>query len=387
MKTKLVLISAGIIIYSCGTKNNDSLSELKQTKDSLKTLYDDIAAQIVLIDQQIMAADTSTRLQLVTTNTVEVKAFNHFVEIQGAVETAGNALIYPEAPGRITSILVKEGSAVNQGDIIMKLESDVLNSTLTEVESQYKLAKDIYEKQERLWKEKIGSEVQYLQAKNNKEALELKIKTIKQQIDMYVVKSPISGFVDEILPKLGEAAAPSFPVARVINYNETYIKADVSERYVGVLKEGTLVNVTFPNIGHEFQTKVKRVADFINPHNRSFKIYIDLTGIKADLKPNMIADIAVRDYTADSAVVLPASLVQQDRKGNDYVYIVNSNSGKSLVKKVIIKVGRSFNNQTIVYEGLQGGEIYIDKGSRSVNDGDYVEIINEEAEPISTLDK
>jgi membrane fusion protein (multidrug efflux system) len=374
MKNWILIIGIAIVAYSCGSKSTDSLAELKQQKDSLKSLYDDIAAQIAVIDQQIKAADTTARLPLVTLNTVEVKPFSHFVEIQGAVETGGNALLYPETPGTITAILVKEGAMVNKGDVIIKLDADVLQSTLKEVETQYELAKDIFEKQERLWKDKIGSEVQYLQAKNNKEALEQKMKTVKQQVGMYVIKAPISGIVDEIMPKVGEAAMPGMPVARVINYSETYVKADVSEKYVGVLKEGTLVNVKFPTIGQEFQTKVKRVADFINPTNRSFKIYIDLSNIKADLKPNLLADISVRDFTLDTAVVLPSSIIQQDRNGNDYVYIIQNSSNQNVVKKVIIKPGFSYQNQTVVLEGLKGDEQYIDKGSRSVQDGDVVEV-------------
>lgn len=374
MKNWILIIGIAIVAYSCGSKSTDSLAELKQQKDSLKSLYDDIAAQIAVIDQQIKAADTTARLPLVTINTVEVKPFSHFVEIQGAVETGGNALLYPEAPGTITAILVKEGATVNKGDVIMKIDADVLQSTLTEVETQYELAKDVFEKQERLWKDKIGSEVQYLQAKNNKESLEQRMKTVKQQIGMYVIKAPISGIVDEILPKVGEAAMPGMPVARVINYNETYVKADVSEKYVGMLKEGTLVNVSFPTIGKEYQSTVKRVADFINPTNRSFKIYIDLSNVKTDLKPNLLADISVRDFTLDTAVVLPSSIIQQDRNGNDYVYIIENTSNQNKVKKVIIKPGFSYKNQTLVLEGLKGNEQYIDKGSRSVQDGDVVEV-------------
>lgn len=374
MKNWILVIGIATVAYSCESKSTDNLAELKQQKDSLKSLYDDIAAQIAVIDQQIKAADTTARLPLVTLNTVEVKPFSHFVEIQGAVETGGNALLYPETPGTITAILVKEGATVNKGDVIMKIDADVLQSTLTEVETQYELAKDVFEKQERLWKDKIGSEVQYLQAKNNKESLEQRMKTVKQQIGMYVIKAPISGIVDEILPKVGEAAMPGMPVARVINYNETYVKADVSEKYVGMLKEGTLVNVSFPTIGKEYQSTVKRVADFINPTNRSFKIYIDLSNVKTDLKPNLLADISVRDFTLDTAVVLPSSIIQQDRNGNDYVYIIQTSSNQNVVKKVIIKPGFSYQNQTVVLEGLKGDEQYIDKGSRSVQDGDVVEV-------------
>jgi len=191
---------------------------------------------------------------------------------------------------------------------------------------------------------------------------------------MYVIKSPITGVVDEILPKVGESANPMMPIARVINYNETYIKADVSENYISILKEGTPVNVNFPTINKTFECKLSRVSDFINPNNRSFKIYIDLTTVKADLKPNLLADISIRDFSQDSAVVIPSSIIQQDRNGNNYVYVIADKNNQKIVKKVIIKPGLSYQNQSVVLEGLKGNEMYVDKGSRSVQDGDVVEI-------------
>ena len=192
---------------------------------------------------------------------------------------------------------------------------------------------------------------------------------------MYVVKSPITGVVDEILPKVGESANPGMPVARVINYNETYIKADVSENYISILKEGTPVQVKFPTIKKQFDSKLSRVSDFINPNNRSFKIYIDLSDVKAELKPNLLADISIRDFSKDSAIVVPSSIIQQDRTGNNYVYVLEGNSAKQVVKKMIVKPGLSYQGQTLIVEGLNGTEKYIDKGSRSVQDGDQVEVV------------
>lgn len=376
MKQSIILIGIALLAFSCGNNNeNDSLSALKEKKDSLKTVYDEIATQIAIIDEQIKAADTNLRLPLVTLSNVEVKTFNHFVDVQGAVETGGNALLYPEAPGIITAILVKEGSRVNKGDVILKIDADVVLSTINEVETQLELAKQVYEKQERLWKEKIGSEMQYLQAKTNKESLEQKLKTVKQQANMYVVKSPITGVVDEILPKVGESANPGMPVARVINYNETYIKADVSENYISILKEGTPVQVNFPTIKKMFESKLSRVSDFISPTNRSFKIYIDLSDVKAELKPNLLADISIRDFSKDSAIVVPSSIIQQDRTGNNYIYVLEGNSTKQMVKKMVVKPGLSYQGQTLILEGLNGTEKYVDKGSRSIQDGDQVEVV------------
>ena len=231
MKKITLIISVASILFACGSgqEGSQDVLVLQEKKDSLKTVYEDIASQIAAIDEQLKELDTTISLPFVTTKTVENKAFSHYVEIQGAVETGGNAAVFPEAMGTITSIMVKEGQKVNKGDVILRIDAGMLLSTLKEVETSYDLANDIFEKQERLWKQKIGSEVDYLKAKTNKESLEQKQKTLNEQIDMYTVRAPFAGVVDEILPKIGEAANPAMPVARVINYDDTYIKADVSE--------------------------------------------------------------------------------------------------------------------------------------------------------------
>ena len=378
MKKVTLLLSLAIIIASCGSKSteNPNVAQLHKIKDSLKTMYDNIAIQIAAIDDQLKALDTSITLPIVTTKEVEVKAFSHFVEVQGAVETGGNATLYPEANGTIINIVAKEGQKINKGDIILRIDAGMLQSTLKEVETSYDLTKQIFEKQERLWKDKIGSEVDYLQAKTNKEALEQKQKTIKEQLDMYVVRSPITGVIDEIMPNVGEAANPAMPVARVINYDDTYIKADVSEDYITTIKQGTLVKVFFPSLNKEYEAKVDRTGSYINPANRTFKVHVSLNNIDIDLQPNLLADIHIRDFYQDTAIVVPSSIIQQDRKGNEYVYLTNQEGNNVAVKKVILKTGISYENETIVLEGLKGHELFIDKGARRVQAGDVVEIVD-----------
>jgi len=350
------------------------MAKLKSQKDSLKTIYEDVAKKIAAIDEQLKDLDTSIVHPLVTINQIKLTKFEHFVDVQGMVETGGNALLYPEVPGKIIAILSKEGSRVNKGDVIIKLDAETLISTIKEVEKSYDLAKDIFEKQDKLWQQKIGSEVQYLQAKTNKESLEQKIKTLNEQLDMYNIKAPFSGVVDEISPKVGESANPAFPVARVLNYNETYIKADVSENYIETIKTGNLVKVNFPDINKAFETTISRNGDFINPNNRTFKVNININEFKENVKPNLLADLSIRDFTKDTAIVLPSRIIQQDRKGNNYIFVLQSKGNKKIAQKVIIKTGLSYNGVTLVTEGLKGGEAFIDKGARSIQDGDVVEV-------------
>ena len=375
MKKAVLYISSVMILVACGSSNTDkNVEALQQQKDSLKTIYDGLAKQIADVDLQLAALDTNARFALVTTKKVEVKPFKHFFDVQGIVEVGGEALIYPEAPGRIISINKKEGTRVTKGEIIAKLDVGVLQSTIKEVETNYDLVKDLFEKQERLWKEKIGSEVQYLQAKTNKESLEQKLKTLKEQADMYTIRAPFTGIIDEIMPKIGEAANPIMPVARIINNDEVFIKADVSEDYTTRISEGSYVKVYFSSLDETFETRISRIGNFINPGNRTFKISIDLNDFKGNVKPNMLADIKIQDFKQDTAIVLPTSIIQQDREGSEYIYLTTKKGGATLVKKAVIKTGLSYQNETIVIKGLEGEEEYIDKGARSIQNGDQVEI-------------
>lgn len=377
MKKVTTIVSIATLLVACGGSNeNVEIAKLKAQKDSLKSIYDGLATQIATIDEQLKALDTTIRLPLVTAEPVIIKSFEHFVDVQGAVEAGGNALLYPETPGKIVAINVKEGARVSKGDVILRLDAGVLQSSLKEVETNYELANSLFQKQERLWKDKIGSEVQFLQAKTNKEGLEQKMKTLKEQLSMYTVRAPFSGVVDEVMPKVGEAANPAMPVARVINYQETYIKADVSEDYISKLNEGTMTKVFFPSLNQEFVTKISRMGDFINPNNRTFRVRIDLGNIGADLKPNLLADIKILDFKADSSIVLPSSIIQQDRLGKEYIYVVDTSEKIAKAKKMILETGLSYQGETIILSGLKGDEKYIDKGARSIQESDQVEIVN-----------
>ncbi|MBL4652050.1 MAG: efflux RND transporter periplasmic adaptor subunit [Flavobacteriales bacterium] len=235
--------------------------------------------------------------------------------------------------------------------------------------------KEIFEKQEKLWNQKIGSEIQYLEAKNNKEGLEQKMKTLKAQLDLYIVRAPFAGTIDEVVPKVGEAAAPQMPVARVVNLNQVYLKSDVSENYISSVKKGTPAKIYFSSIDKSWVTSVNRSGAYINANNRTFKVRFDTENSSGELIPNMLADIHILDYALDSAVVIPSRIIQEDRQRNEYIYVSDKSSGNDAkVKKIVIKTGMSYKGETVVLEGLSGNEMYIDQGARSVQDGDIVEV-------------
>ena len=378
MKKVIITLLATATLIACeAPKDESQLGKLRQEKDSLKEVYTEISAKMAELDAQIAVLDTATEVHipLVTVSQIEVKGFEHYFVVQGAVEADKNALVYPEAMGEIVAIRVKEGQSVSKGDVIMELDAKLVRAQINELETSYAFVKEIFEKQEKLWNQKIGSEIQYLEAKNNKEGLEQKMKTLKAQLDLYIVRAPFAGTIDEVVPKVGEAAAPQMPVARVVNLNQVYLKSDVSENYISSVKKGTPAKIYFSSIDKSWVTSVNRSGAYINANNRTFKVRFDIENSSGELIPNMLADIHILDYALDSAVVIPSRIIQEDRQRNEYIYVSDKSSGNDAkVKKIVIKTGMSYKGETVVLEGLSGNEMYIDQGARSVQDGDIVEV-------------
>lgn len=347
-------------------------AKLKAEKDSLNTVKTEIMDRILAIDAELEKLDTTKKLQVVTTTMVQNVNFEHFFNIHGTIEVAENALVFPQAGGRILKIHVSEGSMVKRGQKIASLDAEVMNNTIAEVNTQLSLAKDAFEKQERLWNKKIGSEMQYLQAKTNYESLVKKLKTLQTQKDQFSVVAPFDGVVDEIFPKVGEMAAPQMQFCRVINLDQVYIKADVSEDYIDVIKEGTKVKVNFPSLEKEMEASISRVGNFINKGNRTFKVRINIANEGHVLKPNLLADLSIRDYFEENAPVVPTRLIQQDKTNQEFIYGLDK---ENKVYRINVKTGKSQDNQTIILEGL-GEEVHtlVDKGAKSVQSGETVEI-------------
>jgi RND family efflux transporter MFP subunit len=374
MKNLFFISIITLFIAACGGKpeGNDDLTALRTQKDSLKALHDDIGNQIAALDAQIALLDTSKKLTLVSTFQVERQKFEHYFEVQGNVEAEKNTMVYPEAGGTIREIRVKEGQVVNKGDLLVRLDQDVLQKSILEARTAAQLATTIYEKQARLWEQKIGSEIQYLEAKTNKEAAQARLESMNAQLELLSVRAPYSGIVDEIFPKIGELAAPQAPLLRIVNLENVYIKSDVSESYIGKVKKGTDVRVALPSTNEEIASEITLVGNYINPNNRTFKIQVDVDNKNKSLKPNLLAMLRIKDFEQDSVVVLPETMIQQSPSGEDFVYLLQQKDGNYYVSKKLVKTGLSYKNKVMIKEGLSGNERIIDKGARSVKDGQRV---------------
>jgi RND family efflux transporter MFP subunit len=254
------------------------------------------------------------------------------------------------------------------------LDDSAIINKLAELNTQLNLAKTTFERQSRLWNQKIGSEMQYLQAKTQKESLENSLETLKTQSNKMKIIAPFSGIVDEIFPRNGELTSPQSPIIRLLNLDNVYVEADVTETYLPVIKIGTETIVYFSSLDKEISSKITRIGNYINPDNRSFKTRIDISNTDQSIKPNLLADLKILDFQ-EEGIIIPSTLVQKDQKGNNYVFTVKNENGENKVVKNIITVKNEYNHEAYISEGLTKNDILVNAGARIVKEGDVVRLI------------
>jgi RND family efflux transporter MFP subunit len=300
--------------------------------------------------------------------------FLHYFDVFGMVEADKSINLYTTASGTVKKIYVKNGQSVKKGQLLLTLDTDIMMSSLAELETGLELAKTVFEKQQRLWMdEQIGSEIQYLQAKNNYDGLVQKVKTLKEQIELSEIRAPFAGSIDNIFAKEGQLAGPQMPAIRLVNTSGVYVKADVPESYANRVHVGTPASVAFTSMDYEVAAEVLQVGQFIQEGNRTFSINVSLPEANG-VKPNQMVHVALQDYRNDEALTVPASLVQQDVEGNDFIYTLKNIEGtdRYQVVKTWVTTGLTFEDQTEIVSGLEAGMLVVEKGSRSVRTGQEV---------------
>ena len=379
MKKYISFISLSILLVACGGKNQPTQKgDLSSQKNQIENQIDSLNKLLVKIDRELNT-DTNEEVPVIKVDTVTTQVFKHYIDLQGNIDTDGNVMVIPEAMGSVKKIYKNEGDRVHKGQVIMVLDDKVIRNQISEVRTQYDLAKTAYERQKKLWDQKIGSEMAFLQAKTRKEALVKKLRTLRSQLAKFSVKAPISGTLDDLMIKEGEMAAPQRPVARVVNLDKVYMQADVSEKYLPQIKKGTQVDIYFPVIDKTLKSRVSYVGNFIHPNNRTFKIRVNLRNNDGYLKPNFTGNLKIKDFETKSAIVLPLSLVQEDRQGQNYVYVlefVKDEPGVYQVVKRIIKLGKAYQDNVMIESGLKAGEIIATQAARGLTEGDKVKIEN-----------
>jgi membrane fusion protein, multidrug efflux system len=380
MKNTLFILSLVTLISACGGKTKNGLDAKRAELEALNAEMNTLQEAIAKVKGEIDLLDTAARTNAIAVMALEINkgGFKNSFQIQGLVESDQNVLVSPEVPARILKILVKEGQHVNKGQIIANLDGSVASSQIAELEGALGLAKLNFEKTEKLWKQKIGSEMQYLQAKNQFDNLQNSIKTARTQLGKYSLRSPISGTVDELMINEGEIAGgmTSGPVARIINLADIQVKANVSESYLGKLQKGQSVDLSFPSIGLTMTEKISSVSNVVDASNRTFVIYVEPSKNLDKLRPNLLAMVTAYDFDNSNAIVVPTKLVRNDGKQH-FVYTIKTNGGKKTVEKRYIEIAQQFPSETVVKSGLETGDLVITEGVNSVIVGDEVKIITQ----------
>jgi membrane fusion protein (multidrug efflux system) len=367
---KKIIYSAVIFfLVSCGATSNK-----KADLDKLKAQRDQLNAQISQLESKMdPAKKPDVKATSVNVTVAAENVFNHYIQVQGTVDGDQNIAVSPQMPGIVTAVYVKEGSRVNKGSVLAELDDKVLKQSLEEVKTQLELANSIFEKQSALWEKKIGSEVQYLQAKTNKESMEQRLGTMKEQLKLAKIISPIAGTVESVPLRVGQMASPGVPTStiRVINMSVAKITADVSEAYSTKIHDGNSALVSFPDIGKDIETKLSFSSRFIDPTNRTFRIECKISSKVVELRANMIAYIKIKDYSNNKAFSLPVNLVQKDKDGN-FIYVVKQNGKDWMADKRMIKTGKDYDGIVEVLDGLKPGEKIITSGYQNLNSGENV---------------
>lgn len=372
---KIIAISSISLILSCNKdqKQSSSLLELNTEKNRLIKQIDSLSNSLNLVELQISQLDTTIRLSSVTAINAETKNFKHFVEVQGNVEADQSVELYPERSGTITAIYAQEGQRVSKGQTLAQIDNSILESSMAELQTQLELAKTTYERQERLWAQNIGSELQFLQSKAKKEGLENSLNSLKSQAQKLKIIAPFNGIIDEIFFKVGGLATPQMPALRLVNLDKIHVECDVTESYLNTIRQNTEVILYFPSIDKQWTSKINQVGSFINPNNRSFKVRIDLDNSNNLLKSNMLANVRINDYD-DNGIVIPSALLQKDQEGQTFVFTLENEGKFYKVKKSYVTATSSYNNLSFISEGLTPNTLIVDKGARLIKDGEKVTI-------------
>ena len=377
MKQSILIGFAILLLAACQQNTTVIPEKLEDKKDllakkeaDLKLLQDEIA--VLKNEIEKVEPPKEKRRKLVTAIPVAKKNFQHFVEIQGTVQAEDYVNVTSEVPGRLVRMNLKEGENVRKGQLVASIDMEQIDKQIAELKTSLGLATDVYERQKRLWDQNIGSEIQYLQAKNNKERLEKSLETIRFQQTKSNVYAPISGVVEAVYLKGGEVTSPGLPIVQLLNTNKVKVVAAVPENYLKAVKKGEEVTINFPALNIEKKARVSRIGTTINAANRTFDVEVDLPNADGLFKPNLLAEMLIQDLEIKDAVTIPLTVLQQDVSGENYVYIIEKTPDGDIAKKVAIETGDSYDGEIVVTKGLTGTETLVGEGARGLAEGELI---------------
>jgi len=368
MKRNVILIALLAFAVACSGPA-DKKSELAK----LKKQHDELAVKIKTLESELSTTGEVVVKNLVNVVVTEAKPveFNHYIEVQGKVDGEDNIAVSSQMPGAITAVYVKEGQSVRKGQVLAQIDNSVMLQQLANMEQQLAFVTNLYNKQKALWDQKIGSEVQFLTAKNNKEGLEKNLDALKDQLEMTKIKSPINGSVEEVNLKVGQMASPGLPAVRVVNFNSVKVVAEMAEAYTSKIEPGNKVVIYFPDLKSEISSEISFTSKYINPVNRTFITEVKLAPGEIEYRANMIAVVKINDYQNTAAFTVPITLIRESPKGN-FIYVARQEDGYLVARRLPVTIGRTYNGLAELLTGVTTGEKIITTGFNNLMDGQFI---------------
>ena len=374
MKNLSILTALVALLAACSTSTPSSdVDQLNVRRDSIASAIETLKAELAEIDLQLAAADSTRSFASVTTFEGAKGGFDHSFQVYGTVVSDKSVTLFPEMAGTITKVTVKGGERVRAGQLLVAMDASLVQASLAEVKTQLTLAQSVFEKQSRLWEQKIGSEVQYLQAKTQFEALQKRLAAVSRQVAMTTVTAPFDGVIDQVFAKEGEMAAPGMAMVRIVGNGGLRLDMQVPETYIQRIEKGDAVDMHFSAIKLDLVGKISAVGNYINAGSRTFGVTVELPK-NSSLKANMMASVALKDYSVDSAITVPNRLILQDTKGVNYTYVYVAKGDLGSIERRDLVLGVANNDMTEIKSGIAPGEKVVDRGIRSVQPGQIVKL-------------
>jgi RND family efflux transporter MFP subunit len=383
MKKIFIIVSS--LIFSCESENksvseviaSNNIELIKLKREEINNKQQEIYKKLNLIDLKLNELENNSKNPIVSTSRIIKQDFNHYVELQGDVKSEKIISIYPEFSGIINKIFVKSGESVDKGQVLATIDDGGLKQQLSQLQITFNLAKTTYERQERLWGQKIGSEIQYLESKSMFEAQSKAIEQLTKQLNKTIIKAPFSGIIDNVIVKKGEVVYPGRSnLMLLVNMQEMYVESKVPENYINSITKGKDVVIEAPMLNIALKSKIRLVANYINPLNRTYRIEAEIPKNNYKIKPNLNVKLKVNDYTSEDAILIMLNHINIDSNNDEYVYKIINKDGKNYALKTIIETGKNNGNFIEVLKGLTENDEIVSEGARKITNNSEVKIIN-----------
>ena len=380
---KIFYLFTILLLFSCENnetfdsilKSND-IEKIKLARKTIVASQQDLNSKIEQLDNRIEELNENPQLPIVEVVSVTPSRFDHYIQVQGSVKSDQLINIFPEFSGVIKNIYVKSGDDVKKGQSLIKIDDGGLKEQLSQLEIKYELTKTTFERQKRLWEQKIGSEIQFLETKSMFEAQKQAINQLKKQIQKTLIQAPFSGTIDNVIVKLGEVVYPGRSnLMMLLNMDNLYVESNVPEKYISSIKTGNKTILEFPLIGKSVSSTVRQSGNYIHPINRTFKIEIDVKTNDFEVKPNLNSKVKINDYSNEKALMINQNIISVDSNNKEYVYKLYTKNNKDYVSKTTIETGKNDGKNIEVISGLSQGDLIVSEGIRKLVDNSRVKII------------